>query len=210
MLNSKVDVANRALYAIGAKPISDIADPSTPSAVVLNLIFDHVADAVITNVDQPFSSTLYRSQLAQVSGGTNLTQYDYMYNLPALPYCLRLLDILDQTHFSPLMGVDYLVENRVLYTNLDTVYIRYVGRTAIGSLDPWVREAIAMRLAFELATRLTEDDAKVQLAASLMQKAAVEAQAAEGKLQKITPHVPQSWESIQGPMVNPFEEGTDA
>ena len=146
-----------ALARLGAARISSISD-SNPNAVLAAELWPNVRDGVLR--DHEWSVAIGRRQLAAVAD-ENLTPYDYGYQLPADPYCLRVLNLIDleSTTYTNLRpeAVPYEIEGRVLWTDVSPCGIRYIKRVEdVSDYDPLLVDAMSLRLAASMAFKVTQ------------------------------------------------------
>ena len=145
---SKVNICNMALSRIGASTITSLTD-GTQEAKLCNTFFDNLADRAM--MQGSWSSTLKRVVLAQTTN-TPAFQYDYEYQLPVDPKCLKVLMIdedVDGEH-------KYSIEDDKLLTDKNGVSIKYIAQiTDPENYDPMLTEAIEVLLAAYLVYPLT-------------------------------------------------------
>jgi hypothetical protein len=134
--------------------IHDIADDVSEPAILCNLYYDVIVDEVLRSHE--WNCALWYQSLAELSSDdddyllNDYEQYAYQYSLPAAPYCLRVLGIPEYP------GENYEIVGRYLLCNLETVSVKYIRRiTDPVQFDPLLVQAIAYRLAAELALRIT-------------------------------------------------------
>lgn len=159
---SEVDVANRALTKLGAARITALSDANKQARAV-DSMFDIVRDALLRS--HVWSFAVKRATL-DVSETTPDWGYAYQYDLPA-DY-LRLVQVND-TYLGPSLAdfrnestSDYMLEGNVIMTDIaDTLKIRYIFQeTDTTAWDSTFVEAMACRLAAELAEDLTQSNTK--------------------------------------------------
>lgn len=159
---SEVDVANRALTKLGAARITALSDANKQARAV-DSMFDIVRDALLRS--HVWSFAVKRATL-DVSETTPDWGYAYQYDLPA-DY-LRLVQVND-TYLGPSLAdfrndatADYMLEGNVIMTDIaDTLKIRYIFQeTDTTAWDSTFVEAMACRLAAELAEDLTQSNTK--------------------------------------------------
>ena len=149
---SETDIVNMALLGIGAEPkISRLGEDSV-NARLANAFYQPVVDAVLRShiwncaIERPASS------VSPLSTGPD-TDYDYQYNLPSNPYCLRLLQVgtLDD------QPTKWKVEGRKFLYNSDSAKIVYIKRiTDTNEFDALLVEAIVNRLEIKFAPSLAK------------------------------------------------------
>lgn len=137
---SAVDICNMALTAIGHKKITSLTEESE-AARKCNVYYQQVVDAVLRAY--PWNSAMVRATLAQLVGAP-VFGFSYRYSLPADPYCLRVLQLEEKY-------MNFKVEGRELLCDQSSAKILYIARIATGTMDPLLIDAIAARLAAELA-----------------------------------------------------------
>lgn len=137
-------IVNMALSALGIAPVLSIDDNTKP-AKVMNVWFDPTRDEVIRAAAWTFART--RATLAQLTETPAFT-WDYQYQLPVKPKCLRVLKLIE--------GYDYVIESDKLLTNFETASILFLQRvTDPTKYDSMFVPALAYRLAFNACFDLT-------------------------------------------------------
>jgi hypothetical protein len=120
-----------------------------------------VLDTVLR--DHPWNCATVRDELAQDATAPEY-EYSYRYQLPADPYCLRLLGT-DQDEYVDGDGQQYYkykIEGRYILTNAITLKIKYIGRiTDVAQYDSLLVGALAAKLAAELAFPITKSHSVV-------------------------------------------------
>lgn len=140
---------------INGSRITSLSD-NTNEAKLCNLIYDDLADEVMA--EGPWSSTINRASLA-VTSNTPAFGYDYEFQLPVSPKCLRVLHINEDVPGS----YDHRIEGDKLLANVSTMKIKYIGRiTDTASYDIMLKRAIVSRIAAELAYPLTANASLAQ------------------------------------------------
>lgn len=153
---SKIDICNMALSRLGLQPIQSLSDDTT-EARSLNIIYNQVAENVMSM--GPWTSCLVRVDLAQVSG-TPTYGFNYIYQLPVSPKCLRVLELNEDQ----LGQIVYRIEGDKLLTDQTSVQILYIGAlTNTESYDAYLRQAITERLIVELSYAKTGVDKNLQI-----------------------------------------------
>lgn len=191
-MTSNVDIANYALNIIGASNISSFDENSKPGRII-NQRFESVRDAVFRS--HPWNCLIRRSELAQEVDAPAFG-YTYQYPLPSDPYCLRVLEFSNgslsypqDNMFSNTGGPVFVIEGRKLLTDEGTARIKYIARvTDPQQYDANLVEAIAARLAAEIAYAITGSTTVVQLATAFYDEKMREARfvdATEGAPQKL-------------------------
>ena len=146
-------IANMALSSLGEARIQNLNDNNSRARAVNARIHDVITTVLRMHV---WNSALERATLTSV--GTPGFGYSYIFQLPS--DCIRVVEV------NPVSR--YQVEKKNILSNEKTLNILYVGEpTDINNLDSLLAEAIAMKLALEVAETLTS---KQGLKAELMQK----------------------------------------
>ncbi len=151
MADSKVDICNSALTKLGAPRITSITQ-DTPAARHCNAQFDNIRKEVLRAHWWNFA--IARVELAQVSGTTPAYGFDYYYQLPS--DCLRVLSEENDKYVG---SNTWRVEgSRRIASSLSTMKIKYIQNvTDVAQFDPVFDEAMAYRLAADLAYPLLQD-----------------------------------------------------
>lgn len=164
-MSGVVDIVNRALSKLGGGRISSLADSSEPAALAAS-IFESVRDSEISVHAWNFAKTrvmLPAEAEAPVFG------WSRQYLLPA--DCLRVLEAgpWPQAVTAGYVGGDsrsFVIEGRRILSNLgpalNIIYLR--RETDCGFYPPPFTEALAARLAAEMAESLTGSNSKRELA----------------------------------------------
>ena len=149
MADSEVQICNIALRRVQGESITDLETDDSKSAALCRTFFEPTRDALLE--DHPWSFALKR-QLLAASTDTNLTSYLYPYVLPADPYCLRPLVLLDPYNLNyEQKTFPFQVEGRILYTDMINAGLKYIARvTDVVQYSPSFTDALAWRLAAEL------------------------------------------------------------
>jgi hypothetical protein len=178
---SDVLIANRALTKLGATRIISFGD-DTKEARAITSLYDLVRDAELRRRKWRFS--LRRTQLPALANSPDFG-YAYAYQLPA--DCLSILSVGDVAPGVDLSdyrtGLDmglYQLEGRTILTDLPApLNLRYKARvTDATQFDLAFVEALAARIAMELAEDLTQSAAKREQAGADYRVALREAVAA--------------------------------
>ncbi len=152
---SETGICNLALGKVGAKPpISSLTEDSV-NARLCNLFYPVVRDAVLRS--HPWNCATHQRVITALSEGP-VMNYDHRYQLPANPWCLRVLQV----------GTDedqptrWKVIGRLLLTDENSPPIVYVKRiTDTNEFDPLLLDALVLKLAIKLVMPLTSN-AKLQ------------------------------------------------
>lgn len=152
MAISEVDIANMALLKVGAKPkINHLTDDSD-NARLCNQFYAPVRDAVLRG--HPWNCAIHRKTITSLVD-TPDSDWDYQFQLPANPHCLRVLQV-GELKDQP---VEWVVEGRRLLTNEGTsIKLKYIKRiTDTNEFDPLLVDAIALSLAIKIAMPVSND-----------------------------------------------------
>ena len=149
---SETAIASNALTKLGAQPITDIDDPLSQRAVLCKSYYPNVRDAVLRAY--PWNCAIVRMALA-LSGTAPVYGYSYKFQLPVVPYCLRVLEVEDD--------IEHKIEGRFLLADESSVNIKFIQRVEdTGLFDALLQEAIECRLAAELAYPVTGSPTLIQ------------------------------------------------
>jgi hypothetical protein len=174
MTTSVIAICNRALDFLGADPITSLEDGSKPAGLCQRN-FAPAADAVLRLY--PWNAAQRRARLASL-GERPAWGYAHQYQLPQGPlpaYCLRVLEIAG--------GGDYRIEGRRILSDLPPpLDILYIGRIAdAAEYDALLAEAVAARLALQLAGNLTESAARIEAVRSHLRDVLQQARIADAQ-----------------------------
>lgn len=152
---SPVDICNLALGAVGANPISDLAESSS-QAELCSRFYDLSLDLCLQAFDWTFASTR-QAAIAQASTPPAFG-WTARYLIPAA--CLQVRDVRDQSG-NRYEENTWAQENGYILLNADpgvAIGLRYTARiTDTALLPPDLVEAVAYRLAAFLAIPMTEN-----------------------------------------------------
>lgn len=142
---SRVRISNLAIVMLGAEPIMSPTEGSQ-QAIIANLFWDQNLKTVL----EMFPWNCARAQ-ASIAALTTTPEYgyDYQYELPVSPWCLRVIGM-DGDY-------DYRIVGRKLETDAESpISIEFTKLiTDYNELDAMVVEVIAARLAWKMAYRIT-------------------------------------------------------
>jgi len=149
----KTGIANLALSNLGEASIQSLSDNNARARACSSRIDDVITTILRMHV---WNSALERKLLTNI--GEPIFGWNYIYQLPA--------DYIKVVEVEPVSK--YIVEKKNILSNEKTLYLLYVATpTDINNLDPLLAEAIAMKLAWEIAETLTS---KAGLKQEMMQK----------------------------------------
>ena len=162
MVVSWTKICSMALAKLGAKEITSIDTDTTANAVKCRALYESVRDALLRSFEWAFA--IERTELSQLVE-TPEYGYEYMYTLPLIPYCLRVLEMEESE--------DFEIEGRNLLTNAEECKIKYIKRitdpTQLDTLFITLYvDALAARLAISISNSKTlKDRMDIDLQASL-------------------------------------------
>lgn len=167
MATTVVGISNMGLMKLGVNLITAMTEDSK-EAVACNFMYEHSRDQVLRQHE--WNCAINRQELAQL-GSTPITEdYDYQYQLPVTPYCLRVLNLPDAE------DATYRIEGRALLTSETTVILRYTGRVLDPTdFDSLLTRAIAFRLAADVAFHITQSRGKESEMEQIFQMVMMEA-----------------------------------
>lgn len=135
---TQTEIVNIALGRLGESPVQSLDEGSVPARAA-KLVYDVARQAALR--DHIWSFALKEAGLARYSdGGSSAFAYSY-----ALPFdCLRPLSVVS--------GGDYEVAGQILYSNSESVTLRYIADIKDTALfDSVFTEAFTYKLAADLA-----------------------------------------------------------
>ena len=156
---TKLEICNMALSHLGVgEGIAAISESSEP-ARACRLFYDQARDEVLTEIPWTFASK--RADLALITADPN-DDWGYSYQYPSDALAVRRIPSIlrNETRAS---RVSYYVsndtDNRVLFTDTAEAALEYTYRVEQENLfPPLFVQALAFKLAFYLAPRLTKGD----------------------------------------------------
>lgn len=158
------DILDAAMVALGATPYSKMQ--STDDAyIAANSLYALKRDAVIA--DHPWNGCVAMVVLV-TTGQTPLFDWSYEYVYP--PDGLRILRLDDESADWEI-GWDPIGVQKSLWCNKSPASCRYIFRNLnVASYSPYLADAIAARLAMELASALTAHQGKFANLAKVYQE----------------------------------------
>ena len=165
-MSSVIQIANRALTKLGSARITSI-DDDVKAARSVKSCFEDLRDDELRAYRWQFA--MKRTSLAALS---TAPAFGYLYQYQVPSDFLRI-DMCDDRYPSTIMDnyigaeyLDWILEGNKILTNIDApLKLRYIAR--IEDPNQWdvnFREALACRIAAELAEDLTQSNQKRQLA----------------------------------------------
>ena len=158
---STVQICNQALSKVGAARIIDLLD-DTKNARILNAIFDIKRDAELAA--HPWTFAIKRAEIPALS---TAPAFGWLYSYPLPSDFLRLIEVGNETNlYDTDSGARFQVEGgSILCDEASPLQIRYVYRvTNTGLFSALFVEALACRLAAEIAEELTQNSGKRDMA----------------------------------------------
>lgn len=142
-------ICNMAIMKTGSKDvISSFTSDSSNNAILCRQFYGSVRDAVLRS--HPWNCAIHRTTPTALSA-TPDSDWDYQYQLPTNPYCLRILQV-GEVEDQP---IAWRVEGRRLLTNESSPPIVYVKRiTDTNEFDALLVDVLTLKLALKLAMPL--------------------------------------------------------
>lgn len=152
---TEVGICNSALSKLGNNRIISLTE-GTPAANLCVEQYEKMRDELLRGHDWNFAAS--RVKLGQAAAAPAFG-YDFQYVLPS--DWMRTISVHpadnERLHLRDYKTESTAAEGRVLLTDEPDVYIRYVRKiTDTNLMDPAFREALAFRLAMELAAPLAK------------------------------------------------------
>lgn len=144
-ITSEVQICNNALIEIGAQRISALSD-TTERARLCNEQYAKIRNELL--YAHPWNFAVKRVSLASTVTEPPF-EWDTEFTLPA--DCLRVLDT------DLYKDMDYQIEGRFLYANVDAIKIKYIAEiTDVTKFSPGFAECLSLKLAASLSYALTQ------------------------------------------------------
>lgn len=145
----ETQICNMAILKTGSKVlISSLATDPSDNAILCRQFYGSVLDAVLRS--HPWNCAIHRKTITPIAE-TPDSDWDYQYQLPANPWCLRVL----QVGAAENQPIEWRVEGRRLLTNEASPPIVYVKRiTDTNEFDSLLVDAFTLKLALKLAMPL--------------------------------------------------------
>lgn len=193
-VSSEIELCNRALFLVGVEPLSSLLDNSKAGRV-LRLYYPEVRDRLLAESRWGFATARIAPTPTLV---TNLTQYDYQFSVETDPPMLTLLDIVDENTGYPLPGLPFLVENGILYCNIENPLLVYTFRqTDVKKFSEPFITCLKYSLAAEISVPITEKVRPDLIAQAEIAMASAIKQNAKTTKTRRTPS--QSWVTARSP-----------
>lgn len=180
MITSETDICNMALDYCNTRNIASL-DENTKASRVCKLWYDTVRKSLLTNINASFS--IKRAVLPEVADFTPVYGYNKAYSLPS--DCLQVLNL-----DNPRADRYYQIEGNYLYTKPhnpnEKIYIRYIADVQdVTKFDADFCACLALSLAAEICSPLTEDDQKANYLKQLSTQKYIETSAKYGRDNKM-------------------------
>lgn len=145
MAISETDICNMAFLGVGAKPKITRLGEDSDNGRLANQFFWPVVDAVLRG--HIWNCAIHRKTITPLADAPDF-DFDYQYQLPTNPYCLRVLQV-GKSEDQPII---WRVEGRRLLTDESSAPIAYIKRiTDTNEFDPLLVDAISIRLQIKFA-----------------------------------------------------------
>jgi hypothetical protein len=153
MPTSQVSICNLALSWVGGNLITSLQDSST-EAKVCAANFDASRNATLEQRDWTFASD--RAIPVRIVD-TPAFEYDYQFQLPTNPLCLRVTKVYSDSSFTHGIA-DWAKEGDRILCNYAAVFIKFVKELVDPSkFSPGFTQAFAARLAADICVPITHD-----------------------------------------------------
>jgi len=170
--NSVTKICNTALATLGKEAIISLDDNSS-IAKTCKLLYGQIIEEMQSDFDYSFCK--FRKQLAQ-SSETPVFGFDYAYQLPTNPKCLKLTNVKSSSNVRPY----YKIEDNKLLTDETDVYVQYVGLVDdAAKFTANFRKAVSLKMAAMLVVP-TAGVKYAQLRRELLDEADKAERAAQG------------------------------
>jgi len=151
---TKVEIFNSCFTELGLKRVS--SDDENDKCLALDAIWNVTRDEALIEHDWQFATNI--QVLVQPSGVDNYTGYDYVYQLPTDPHCLKIQTLMDDD-YDELPSEEYKVMQRYIYTDLEDAYLKYTFRNdELNDWSPTFCVYFAYLLAAKAAMKLVQSD----------------------------------------------------
>lgn len=183
MATSSVEICNSALHKIGAKRIASLSD-DTKAAIILNDQYDRIRKEVLRS--HPWNFAIAYVQLAATANTPVWADWTKEFVLPTDVLRVLETDLEYDTDWELGNNAD---NNRVIFTNATSLKIKYIKDiTNTTRFDPVFEEALAFRLAADIAYSLVQSQTVQQTMFQLYKQAvgmAMSFDAQENALDKV-------------------------
>ncbi|EAM8673219.1 hypothetical protein BL252_06585 [Salmonella enterica] len=156
---SVIEICNIALSRIGNSRSINSLNEASKEADVCSLHFDSCRDAILADADWNFAI----KRVALADTGNPPPDWSYAYTYPT--DCMRCIEIMQPGIRNPpleamkpqyVIGSDDTGTGKLIFTDQPSAWLKYVSLvTDVNMFDPTFRDALAWRLAAEIAMPLT-------------------------------------------------------
>jgi len=166
MATSPVEICNLALDYLGTNNIESLDERNNDNATLCKRWYDVTRKSLLRDLNASFS--IKRASLAS---SATAPLYGRTYAFPLPNDCLKLLNV-----DAPTDEQDYQIEGTsILYDTEGPLDIRYIyNATAVSQFDDEFKELLALKLALNLSTKVTQDLQRVTLLTQLLDSKYVE------------------------------------
>jgi hypothetical protein len=167
---TRVDISNQALKNLGeTKPITSLTE-DTAAARLCNRYYDVALQSMLESFPWPFA-TETKKLTANATNARSGIDWQYAYTLPV--NFLSVVTIGPDVAGANVIGeADFDIEGSVLYCNLDDIVLRYTVKAPDPSkYSQHFTNALAAKLAAEIAPGLMQGETGVQMAGQMEQRA---------------------------------------
>lgn len=181
---NQVEICNMALLRLGHdRTIADLEEQSA-EAGYLRTFWDSTRRAVLRSHAWNFAvRTVALAALSETSD-----EWDYVYSLPAK--ALRVLEIVNVYSKAPESRIPYEIRAKKVYTDQESAVLKYVEDISDENLfDSEFVDALAYRLAAEIAGPLTQDMSRQGRMFELYRLLIEEAKAGDASESEVQPSV---------------------
>lgn len=195
MSRTDVTICNLSLGKLGTRSITSL-DEATKEGRACKKFYEHVRDNITKKHN--WSCAIHRQTLTRLVDTPLGLDFDYYFQLPQDPYCLRAIEIIE----NPL--IPFRVEGRRLLMNEASGTLKYIKRiTTEADMDDSLVEAIACALALSMCYEITQsiqlsNDLKVQYADALIEGYAANQIEALGPDEEIVNYADYERGAVQG------------
>jgi hypothetical protein len=152
---TKIEIINRALQKIGARPINSLTEDSKNARAVA-IAYDSCVEAELRDHDWAFARK--REQLAPDPSPPPFG-YGYKYRVPS-----DFVRLVDPDFFDGDPNLDWIIENGFILTNdgptLNIIYVRKIQNAA--EFDPLFCDVLSTRIAMEICEDITQSNTKLE------------------------------------------------
>jgi len=148
---SDVEICNMALLRCGAKPRIASLTEDSDNARACNTFYAMVRDAVLRS--HPWNCAIARKTITALAD-TPDSDWDYQYQLPTNPWCLRMLQVGELAD----QPIPWKVEGRRLMTDEGSPPIAYIKRiTDTNEFDSMLVDVLVLKIAVKIVMPLTSN-----------------------------------------------------